>query len=71
MSPEDVALYLADPQFAASLGADPPRCMNCQGIIKNPPPEWDGEQPLRHLIPIACEWERDGTHRATLQRTDR
>lgn len=57
MSGEDVALFLADPEFAQSLGIEAPTCARCGGAIKVPPLNWDGTTQLVHLIPVACEWE--------------
>jgi len=55
MAPEDVVLFLADPNFAAELGIEAPLCVKCGGEIREPPSDWDGENPLRHLIPLVCE----------------
>ena len=51
MTPEDTALYLADPDFALSLGIEPPLCSLCGAPVRSPPLDWDGATKLRHLIP--------------------
>ncbi len=55
MEPEDLALYRVDPQFAGLLGIMPPTCVRCGGGIKSPPSNWNGKEPLVHLVKIACE----------------
>lgn len=69
MSPEDVALYRADPDYAATLGIDPPTCTQCGGEIKDPPPDWDGKAPLRHLFAFVCRdsdfWQPEAPHEQT------
>lgn len=49
-SEEDALLYMADPEYAASLGITPPLCRKCGGEIRRPPSTWTGE-PLVHAIP--------------------
>ncbi len=59
MTPEDVALFLVDPRYAATLGIMAPRCTRCGGSITRPPTAWDGREALVHEIRLACEWEKE------------
>lgn len=52
MLPEDVALFRADPDYAATLGIVV-RCQRCGGRIQEAWGPWDG-QPMVHAVKTAC-----------------